>query len=177
MLVLKPIVAALFPSDERLMVNGFPLLMLLSTPVTLSRSNAVPATPFIFVTSNWKVLPPYHCIASTVKMPGLFPGEIVAPLVITTPLPPVKIVPLPLRVALLATTNWLFNNAVPLTSCNSAVLTPLPTTKLPTLLYTMLLRLNVPPLKTTRLLLPVAVSELTLERTPPLIVSKLFAAF
>ena len=121
-------------SELRLMVNGLPLVMMFNEAVTLSMSQPVPATPLKFVTSSWNVLPPYHCTVSAVRMPGLLPGETVAPLVMIKPAPPVKIVPVPLSVVLLAMTTLLFKYAVPPTSWKSAVLVPLPTTKLPTLL-------------------------------------------
>ena len=126
--------ASELPSELRLTVNGLPLVVRVSAPVTLSRSQPVPAVPAKFVTSSWYVLPPYHCTLSAVRMPGLLPGETVAPLVMTTPVLPVKSVPLPLRVALLAITTWLFKKAVPPTSWKSAGLLPLPTTRFPTLL-------------------------------------------
>ena len=105
-----------------------------NAPVILSKLEPMPATPVKLVTAKLNALPPYHCTLSAVRIPMPLPGVIVAPLVMTKPAPPVKIVPAPVMVALLVTTTWPFNRAVPPASWKYAALVPLPTTKLPALL-------------------------------------------
>ena len=82
---LKFMAAKELVSEVRLMVIGLPLAVIVNAPVMLSKSETVPAVPVKFVNPSWKVLPPYHCTVSAVRVPMKLPGAIVAPLVMTNP--------------------------------------------------------------------------------------------
>ena len=122
-----------------------------SSPVTVNRSQLLPAVPLKLVIPHAYWPPPAQTfVPLIVRLPTLLPlGASVAPLPIrTTPVPSCT-VPLPPKVALVFSVRPLCTKAVPLLSTlKVAAARPLPTVQTLALVRAALSTVNVPPLNT-----------------------------
>src|SRR5579871_1509382 len=67
-------------SELRESVKSDPkLAVIFKLPLTLSRSQLVPAVPVVLLISKLKVAPPAKVVLPTVSRPGLLPGEMKPP--------------------------------------------------------------------------------------------------